>query len=291
MTHHQVEIAASDGTSLCVERWHPADTPKFVVVLVHGGAEHVGRYDRLARRFNAAGGLAFGLDHRGQGESGGPKGHVERFEEYSRDLRLVMERTAEGLPADARPDVCPWFVFGHSMGGLITLVYLLDHVRAVPLRGAIVSSPLLGLTLKVGAVKRWVGDVAARLMPKLALPTGIPAEAICRDPDVVAAYEADERRSTVVSAGWFAAMQAAIARVEREVRRVELPMHWYVGTGDRICDPDATRRAFAQLDDPEAHDQTLAEYEGYYHELHNEPAELREPVLKTVDDWIAARLG
>ncbi len=290
MDHDQRQVTAPDGTPLHVEQWTPEDPPRFVVVIAHGGAEHIGRYAELAADLVAHGGLVFGLDHRGQGKSGGPRGHVERFEDYASDLRHVIEQMAASLPDEQAPENLPWFLFGHSMGGLIVLTYLLDHERAVPLRGAIVSSPLLGLTMKVNPIKLAVGKLAAALLPRLTLPSGIPPDAICRNQAVVDRYVEDERRVDVVSAGWFAAMNNAIDRVRAEVNRIRLPMLWYVGTGDRICDHHATEATFAALIDPEARDQTLQRFEGYYHELHNEPAEDRAPVIEMLVDWIESRL-
>jgi alpha-beta hydrolase superfamily lysophospholipase len=98
VSHHEQTIEAADGTKLHVERWEPEGAVRFVVVLVHGGAEHVGRYDRLARMFGAHGGLCFGPDHRGQGKSGGRKGHVRAFEQYAADLGQVMQAVAAELP-------------------------------------------------------------------------------------------------------------------------------------------------------------------------------------------------
>jgi alpha-beta hydrolase superfamily lysophospholipase len=288
--HRERKLTAQGGVELHVDTWSGDTPPKFVVAISHGGAEHAARYEQLAGELALAGGFVFGLDHRGQGRSGGVKGHIDRFETYAHDLRHVMLDVAgQGLPA-ARPEVLPWFLFGHSMGGLIALVYLLEHEKDVPLAGAIVSSPLLGLTMKVNPVKLAVGKLAAKLAPKLALPSGIPPEAISRDAEVVKRYVADTRRVDVVTAGFFAAMNDAIARVQREADTITLPMLWYVGTGDKICDPEATMRLFAGLKQADARDQTLRKFEGYYHELHNEPDELRQPIVQMLRGWIQAHL-
>lgn len=283
-------VTAADGTSLHVDVWRPAAAPKFVVVIAHGGAEHVGRYAQLANELVEKGGLVFGPDHRGLGRSGGPRGHVERFDDYAHDLAKVMLDQASRGDASARPESLPWFLYGHSMGGLISLVYLLEHGRDIPLRGAVISSPLLGLTMKVNPVKLAIGKLAARIAPRLALPSGIPADAISRDAEVVKRYVADPLRVDVVTAGWFGAMNAAIARVGAEAATIEVPSLWYIGTGDRICDHTATQKVFAALPKAAARDQTLREFAGYYHELHNEPAELRAPVVAMLHEWIAAHL-
>jgi alpha-beta hydrolase superfamily lysophospholipase len=289
--HSEHTLAAADGTPLHVEVWRPEGPPKFAVVVSHGGAEHVGRYARLAEQLVDAGGLVFGPDHRGLGRSGGARGHAKSFEQLAHDLRTVMlDQAARGAPEE-RPQVLPWFIFGHSMGGLVELVYLLDHEQDIPLRGAIVSSPLLGLTMKVNPVKLAVGKLAGVIAPRLALPSGIPAEGISRDPEEVARYLADPLRVPVVTAGWFAGMNAAIARVEREGGKIGLPSLWYVGTDDRIVDHTATQRIFAGFAGTAERDQTLRSFAGYYHELHNEPEHLRNAVFAMIRTWIAGHLG
>lgn len=283
-------ITASDGTSIHVETWRPAGPPTHVVVMSHGGGEHVSRYAQLAGELAEQGAVVFGPDHRGHGRSGGAKGHATSFEEYAHDLLKVMKDHIERSDASERPETMPWFLFGHSMGGLISLVYLLEHAKDLPLRGAIISSPLLGLTMKVNPLKLALGKIAAKLAPRLALPSGIPADRISRDADVVQRYVDDPLRVPVVTAGWFAAMNAAIARVNAEAKNIAVPSLWYVGAGDGICDHTETQRLFATLTDAKARDQTLREFAGYYHELHNEPPELRAPIVAMIREWIVAHL-
>lgn len=279
----------ADGVRLHTEIWAPDGPARFVVPISHGSGEHVGRHAWLGEAVAARGGLAFGPDHRGEGLSGGPRGHVDAFETYAADLAFVAAKVRED--EDAWTEGLPLLPFGHSMGGLILLVALVDgafeRLLSRPPSGAVVSAPLLGLAMKVPRIKVALARLAARFVPTFAQPAEIPASAISRDPEVVRAYEADTRRSRVVSVGWFVAMEKAIARVQREVAGLALPMLWLVGTGDRIVDPEAIRRTFARLPDPTAHDQRLEVFDGYYHELHNEPAGLREPVRQLVADWLA----
>jgi len=278
-----------DGVALHTELWRPEGAPTMVVVIVHGGAEHVSRYERLADELTAMGAIVFGPDHRGQGRSGGVPGHVESFEQYADDLLALLRHYAALLGESCSPSAIPWFSWGHSMGGLISLTYLLDHQHDFQLRGALISAPLLGLTMKVGALKRFAVLGVAKLLPRMKVPTGIPPEFICRDPAEVERYRKDPRRVTTVTPRWAVAMEEAIARVVREVGRIELPMHWYLGTGDKIVDPELTQQVFASLPHPKDHDQTMKVWPGYYHELHNEPDELREPVMAEARAWLNSR--
>lgn len=290
MTSETRKLETRDGTELHSELWTPEGEVRFVVCIVHGQGEHVSRYDQVATELNALGGLVFGADHRGEGRSGGRPGHTDAFEQYGEDLLDVLRHYASELGEARGPEALPWFIWAHSMGGLITLTYLLDHEHDVKLRGVVVSAPLLGLTMKVGAIKEFMVRLLAKILPHLAVPTGIDPSAISRDPEQVQRYAADPRRVTKITTGWAAAMERAIERVEREARGIGLPMHWYVGTGDLICDHEATQKVFATLPDPKGKDQSIEIWPGYYHELHNEPPDLRAPVIAKVHEWIQAHV-
>jgi alpha-beta hydrolase superfamily lysophospholipase len=283
--HERRKISAPDGTRLVVEQWAPKGETRFAVCIVHGNSEHIGRYADVAADLGAAGGFVFGMDRRGEGESGGHPGHADSFDTFTADLRhLLLEYTQE------LPEV-PLFLLGHSAGGLVVLLYLLDRGDDVPLRGAIVSNPLLELALKVNPATLFFGKLAASVLPRLGVASNIPPSSISRDSEQVAAYEADTRRVRKVTTRWFVAMTEAAARVQANVRRITTPLLWAIGTGDLICDHTASERAFAKLSDPDANDQTLRVFDGYYHELHNEPAAERAPVLAAYVEWIEARLS
>ncbi len=284
-------VYTRDRERLLVRQWDPEGSPRFVACVAHGGAEHSGRYARVANWLTDIGGVVFAPDHRGQGQSDGTPGHIAAFSVYGDDLEDVCASTSGELPPACQPDAIPWFLYGHSMGALIGLTYLLDRGSEHPFVGAVCSAPLLGLRMRVPTYKRLLGEVAARIIPRLTLPAGIPPEAICRDPDEVARYQADPHRVTKVSAQWFVAMNEAVARVEQELRRLTLPMLWYIGTGDLICDPQAQQRIFATLPDPRGNDQLLHPFDGYYHELHNEPELLRKPVRDRLVSWVQQRLA
>ena len=289
--HETRTVRTGDGIDLFVETWHPSGDPKFVVVLSHGGAEHVGRYAHVAERLAASGGLVFGNDHRGQGKSGGPPGHIDNFAVDAADFLRVCDKTIDALPANQRPDQLPWFFYGHSMGGLVVLTYLCLYPDELPLRGAVVSSPLLGLAMRIPAIKRLGGEILFRVAPKLGVPSGMPSSAVSRDPEVVHAFETDPRRRPNYSPGWLKAMEAAVARVESVGPRIRTPMLVCAGTADRICDHHKTVAFFDRLREPDKNDQTLQLFEGCFHELHNEVAEDRERFLAVVEGWLLERLA
>ncbi len=127
------------------------------------------------------------------------------------------------------------------------------------------------------------------IVPTLAVPTGLPDNLICRDEHEVKKYATDPLRVRAVTTGWFAALKRAHQQAQENVSSITLPMLWYYGTGDLLVSPEAVVTTFAKLKNPRQNDQQLQKYEGYYHELHNEPEALRRPVLERAYRWIDER--
>ena len=59
------------------------------------------------------------------------------------------------------------------------------------------------------------------------------------------------------------------------------------GSSDTLTDPTATKEFFEKCP---SKDKELKIFEGYYHEMHNEPEEFRKPVYETYSRWLLARI-
>jgi len=124
------DFAAPDGTRVFVRRWADVQgTPKGVVQIAHGAAEHSGRYDRFARALNASGYVVYANDHRGHGKTlvrsmklgdGGPDAW-NHYVEDERQLTLLIRDENPGLPV---------VFFGHSMGSFIAQDYAARYGKA-----------------------------------------------------------------------------------------------------------------------------------------------------------------
>ncbi len=265
------------GTRICHQCWLPDGEPKAVVLVVHGLGEHCGRYTNVVNHLVPLGYAVYGVDHVGHGKSEGARECVERFEDYTETLDMYR-----GMVAQAQPGK-PVFLYGHSMGGLISTFYLLD--RQAGLAGAILSAPLTRVPENISAATIAMGRVLSRLAPKAGV-IALDATGVSRDPAVVQAYVSDPlvfhgKTPARLSAEMLRAMQ----RVTAEAGKITLPVMLLQGSADRMVNPGDARFLYDAIGSA---DKTLKVYEGLYHEAHNEPE--RGTVLRDVEAWLAAHV-
>lgn len=269
-------VRTADGTELLVRQWPALDpaagvAPWASILLIHGLSDHSGRYERVGDQLSAAGLDVTAFDLRGNGGSGGRRGHVERWSQIHDDLaeRLAAVRDA----ADGRPVI----LYGHSMGGLVVLGYLLSDRPKPDL--VVVSAPGLDSTLP--GWKKALARVLGRTTPTLEIPNGIDGSMLSRDPRVAEMVAADPAVARASTARFGAEGLAEQIRVRRESSRLSLPSLVLHGLADGLV-PAAASEVLATL--PNVERRT---YPGLRHELHNEPE--GPEILDEVIAWIRER--
>ncbi len=269
-------IQTNDGLHLHTINWLPATTPRAIVLLVHGLGEHSGRYAHVATALTAAGYGVYAVDHRGHGQSDGPRTYIPSIQHPVDDLGQFFRQ----IQAD-HPDQ-PIIVFGHSMGALIGLLFVLSHQDE--LAGFISSgSPLDSTDVLPGFLVSLV-RLISRIAPRL--PVGpLDVDALSRDPAVVADYKADPLNYTSPHrAGTLAAIFNGSQQARQRLSQLSLPLYVYHGTDDQICPPSATQIIYHQST---SDDKLVKLYEGLYHEAHNEPE--KNTVITDIISWLSAR--
>lgn len=270
-------VAAPDGLRLYTQRWTPVQDATATVLLVHGYAEHCGRYDHVAEAFVKRGAAVYAYDQRGHGRSEGRRAYVDRFEQYLTDLRSVRAHVAARTPRR------PLFLFGHSMGGLAGLLHALEHPDG--LRGLLLSAPALEVNPDLGTWLRPVAQVVGRFFPTVPTVRG-PDGAISRDPTVVEAADADPLNYHGRTLARTGAELLRAGRAARErLHELDTPFLVIHGTADPLATPAWSKRLYERAAAP---DKTLRLYDGLYHETFNEPE--RAPVLRDLGAWLGARL-
>jgi len=240
----------------------PEGAPVGSVFLTHGYAEHSGRYRQVIDALVARGLVVASYDLRGHGHSEGPRGYVERFEEYLRDARALLGhlRADAAFTAGGKP-----VLLGHSLGGLIT--FLLSLEMSDEARGVILSSPFFGLALKVAAPKRAAAVLLSRLVPRFGLPSELRGKDLTHDSRLAQAYDSDPLLVKSVPSRWFTeALQAQKLAFDR-ASSLKLPLLLLHGGADKVASADASRELFARVTDPR---KELRVLDDQYHEIFNE---------------------
>ena len=255
------DFTSRDGTGLYGE-WFDAGEPRALALVIHGYAEHCGRYREVANVLGRAGLSALSYDMRGHGRAEGQRGHVGDYREYLDDMDAALDELRDRGGASL-----PVALITHSNGGLIALRALSDATRAPrKVDCAVLSSPFCGFKIKVPTSKKLLGNAAGRLAPTLSLPSELDIEHLTHDPDKLAARRVDTLCHEVASAGWFVAAQATHEYVLEMAHRINVPTMWLVAGADLIADPAATRRVHHRLRAP----SRFIELPGFYHECFNE---------------------
>lgn len=307
VTLEETSFLSADGRStIRASVWLPAgaDTgrPRGVVQVVHGMAEHVGRYDEFARFLAGRGYLVCGDDHIGHGRSAEPglRGHVPLSagaDALVEDERRLHELVSGRVPADV-----PYFLFGHSMGSFIARVYLSRHAEG--LSGAVIcgtGSVPAGLSRAGNALSRAIaalrgerhrsslvdGMGAGAYARSVRGPTGF--EWLSRDEGNVERYLADEACGFMFTVGGYAALTSLTAEScsRAAARRVprDLPLLFVSGAEDPVGDfGRGVRRAACLYLDAGGSDVSVRIYDGMRHEILNEGG--RGRVFRDVATWL-----
>jgi alpha-beta hydrolase superfamily lysophospholipase len=265
----------SGGRTLFRRAWL-APEPRLVMVLVHGFAEHSGRYEHLGRWFAARGFAVHAYDQQGHGRSEGDRGHVDRFDDALDDLDRFL-----ALVRGEHPGL-PVFVVGHSMGGLEVAAWVCE--RRPDIAGAVTSGAALEVAEVPSATQRAALRVMRRLRPKARLDRPIATEALSRDPEVGRAYREDPLVFQYMTLSLAAAFYAGGRRALENAHRTQVPMLLLHGEDDPLVSARGSRAFFEQLDPSRSE---LRVYPGLRHEIFNEPEQ--EQVFADVLAWIEKR--
>ncbi len=253
------------GTEL-VRTWQPSGDPIADIVIVHGIAEHSGRYERVGALLADGGFKVTGFDLAGHGMTGGRRCHVDSWDEY-------LDQIESHVAPASRPRV----LLGHSMGGNLVLGYTASHRAPVDL--VVASAP----ALSGGAGwQRATARVLGQIAPTLAFPQKLKGEQLSRDPLVGERYFSDPlvvtKGTTRLGAEFFAAMD----RVSDSAADITVPVLVLHGEDDTIVPTPSTER----LGDIPGFERRT--YPRLRHEIFNEPE--GPEIVAEVAEWIRSRI-
>ena len=283
--------------------WQPQGEIRGVVQIVHGIAEHMGRYDHFARYLNAHGYVVCGEDHLGHGKTGEAAGQFGYFARHhgwglvTQNVHTFRQQMGQRFPG------VPYFLLGHSMGSFLTRTYLCrcpGTVNGAILSGTGQENPLLvaGGKLVASLIGHLRGfDTVSALVHDLALgaynrqfrPNRTTADWISRDEQVVDTYLQDPFCTFTPTVGLYRDMLGGLQYIssEKALSRMDpnTPIYLFSGDQDPVGGNGAgVRRVYGYFKDHGTRDLELKLYPGARHETLNETN--RMEVYADVLDWL-----
>jgi len=263
-------IASFDGTELFLNV-DAAESPKAVAIIVHGLAEHQGRYDYVAKKLNEAGISTWRFDHRGHGRSEGERAFYNDYDEMLSDVNLVVDMAIADNP------LLPAFLIGHSMGGF-----------AVALYGAKYTDKKLAGIVSSGALTHDTPGSIHSIPAGLDVHTAVPNElgdGVCSVREVVEAYVADPLNCKAYTIGLIYALQNGIDWFADAKAAFAYPVLMLHGEKDALVSVEDTYKFFGGV---ASADKQLKVYGGLFHEIFNET--IKDEVIDDVIAWIGRRV-
>ena len=272
ITYNELQLKSADGTDLFTRVWLPGEAAKAWIAFSHGQSEHSGRYDTLGRTLADAGYALVMADLHGHGQSGGKRGHVDRFSQYTDDLSAAIDYARAQKPTAL-------FIGGHSLGGLNAARIAVENPEGV--RGLILSGAALRLGFDPPGWKVAMGKLMARLLPKLTMGNEIDVKDLTHDEEIVERQRNDPLNHGVITARAFVEFMKAQAEVFDRVDRAKMAMLVMHGDHDVLAASSGSED-FCRLAGSQA--KTLKIYEGFYHEIFNELD--KDRVFNDLIEWL-----
>lgn len=276
MKQSQFSFSTSDSLELFGQTWLPERQPTAVINLVHGLGEHSSRYEHLGQFFSNEGIAVFAFDVRGHGQSEGRRGYTPGFDQLLNDISKFLDVSTKQYPDT------PAILYGHSLGGLQVLRYILQNVPEI--LGAIVTGPLLRPAFEPPAVTLIAAKILNKILPTFQLSNEIDPKGLSHDEIVVQNYIDDPLVHDKLTPRLAVEMLATGEQTLESAAQLQTPLLLMHGAADPITSSQASRE-FAERAGSLC---TFHLWEGLYHEIHNEP--IHEEVFQYALDWIEQRM-
>ena len=295
-------LPSTGGGKLYCGIWASLGKPRAVLQLVHGIAEHIGRYDGFGAFLAEQGIVMVADDHMGHGRSvepGEPMGFLKSGWLGAVDDELHLM----GHVREAYPDI-PYFLMGHSMGSFLARTFLYRHAES-GISGAILSGTgwqppavlAAGLWLCDREARKYGETATSDLLQRLIFgaynrkfpDARTPHDWICSDPDVVNKYAEDPLCGFSPTIGLARDMLQGIRMNQKkknlESMRKELPVFFFSGAQDPVGDMGrGVRRSVRAFRRAGMQDVSCRLYENGRHEMLNEPN--HEAVYADILQWL-----
>ncbi len=268
-------------TKLFYQYWLP-DTgeTKAYIIGVHGWGTHSDRLRLPAEYLTEKGYAVYAFDLRGHYRNKGDiPGHIESIDHIQKDIVLFMDLVRNIAK------IKKVFLMGHSFGGLMSLIYAINHPT---LSGALISSPLLGMFMKLSMGKKVIKSISkniVKLAPNKILNNIIDQNQLTSDLKILRKHIADKNKIDVISAKSATDIDKYTRWSMDNASKLLCPVLIMQAGNDKIVDKVKPKQFFEKV---KSKDKTYREYDGFLHELWNEKG--RFQVYQDMYIWLEKHL-
>ena len=263
------KINSRYGDNIFVRSWKPEKYDK-VIIIVHGLGEHSGRYKIFEEFLKNHKVAIYALDLPGHGMSDGKKGDIKKFDrflDYLEDVLIhVRKKNLE----------TPITLFGHSLGGLICLSFLINR-ESKEIHSAIISSPWIKLGLEVPKYLIGIQKVLVNIIPSFRLSNRININDLTKDNDINYKYSKDQLVHDRISFRLYSEINKQIDLVKERANRIKIKTLLYHGSDDKIISSESVDILSLLINN----NQKII-FDKAYHEPHNdlEKKEVFKKIIK-----------
>jgi len=254
-----------------------ADSPRAVLLLVHGLNAHSARWEFLSRFFLQHGISSYAIELRGYGQAKADEANPALFKTYSRDIKSLY-----GIIREENPDK-KVFLVGESMGAVISFLLAADEPGLFA--GLIAISPALKSALKLT-----FPDYLDIFLPLIYNPNKLnklPFDhtACTRDPDYLKVIEEEHAETPLATSRLLFDIVVGQLRCRFLKDKIKAPLLFLIAGKDTIMVPEAGKNFFKAL---KLKDKTLIEYPEMYHAISIELG--REKAFDDILKWLEKRI-
>lgn len=269
-------LKLSDGIELYYSKEIPK-SPKAIILIVHGFAEHMRRYDYVVDKFVKNNYGVYRFDLRAHGKSRSLLGHIEKFDDFISDTDQMVDLITK---ENSKESI---FILGHSMGGLITALYGIEHPNKI--KGQIFSGAALNTLPSSKGIMGNIMKVGAAILPKLQIKNPIN-EDLCRVKKVYEDYINDPLILKKASFNfYYEFLVIGIDKLQKNIKKYNLPCLLTHGEDDNIS-PSKNSLDFYNSISSEDKDYKI--YKGLYHEILNELE--KDLIMDDMIQWLDQRV-
>ncbi len=241
-----------------------SDLPKQkALFIVHGLGEQSDRYSHFTRFLPSNFSLIAAVDLPGHGRSDGPRGHINKFSDYSEAAVAAFKRIQSQHPNHE------WHWLGHSLGGLVTLKALTDH-SDLTLKSCVLSAPFLGVSMPVPFLKKLFAKIVNPIIGHVPIKNEIDATLLTHDKAEVEKYLSNPLNHAFVTPRFFVESTKTCEQINLLNFTFNYNVAFVVPIEEKIVSNPATFKFFKNLKMSEGKKKTLFTFPGFYHESFNE---------------------